>query len=468
MEYVQMTLDDWVEMKQKLKLELLGVKQSFVRIGYMLRKMDDQKLYEQDGYKTIAEFAKAEYGLEASTVSRFMSINREYSIDGYSERLRPEYADLGRSQLEEMLKLPESDREMIRSETSREDIRELKRFNKTEPGEENELAEVIEKFFEANPDTLNDLYQNGIDKGESAERLKEIVNPAGNKSFRKGIFFLMMYKDVIKVKKFGADPRDMPWEEFFEITRSIFDKDSSGGRTWSHHFGEAGKTEPEKNSEEKKPEKAVKNHASEKIKENPESKMPDRTSKDKNDAESAENENPAEEIEENAEQIREKPEQTKENVEETEENPEQTEEKTEQIEENAEPEEPKAVENHSEEPTEEAKEADSGSRQEEYVEKESENPIAPAQKTAERLEENGILDHPEIEEITKEEYDSVVHPERPFGTRKKYTDTLTEYGMAEYLAKSFRAQTGPQSVLSLIGWERWLTEKVDGKGRTIE
>lgn len=90
MEYVQMTLDDWVQMKQKLKQELLGVKQSFVRIGYALRQIDDQKLYEQDGYKSIAEFAQAEYGLGPSITSRFMSVNREYSIDGYSEQLRPE------------------------------------------------------------------------------------------------------------------------------------------------------------------------------------------------------------------------------------------------------------------------------------------------------------------------------------------------------------------------------------------
>ena len=92
MEYVQMTLNDWVEMKRKLRQELLGVKQSFVRIGYALRKIEDQKLYENDGYKSIAEFAKEEYGLEPSTTSRFMGINREYSIDGYSEQLRPEYA----------------------------------------------------------------------------------------------------------------------------------------------------------------------------------------------------------------------------------------------------------------------------------------------------------------------------------------------------------------------------------------
>ena len=54
MEYVQMTLNDWIEIKQKLKQELLGVKQSFVRIGYALRQIDDQKLYERDGYKSVA------------------------------------------------------------------------------------------------------------------------------------------------------------------------------------------------------------------------------------------------------------------------------------------------------------------------------------------------------------------------------------------------------------------------------
>lgn len=158
MEYVQMTLDDWVQMKQKLKQELLGVKQSFVRIGYALRQIDDQKLYEQDGYKSIAEFAQAEYGLGPSITSRFMSINREYSIDGYSEQLRPEYAELGRSQLEEMLKLPDTDRQMIQPETSREDIRELKRFNKTEPaaGVADDISQLVEKFYQLTREIFDD------------------------------------------------------------------------------------------------------------------------------------------------------------------------------------------------------------------------------------------------------------------------------------------------------------------------
>lgn len=211
MEYVQMTLSDWVQMKQKLKQELLGVKQSFVRIGYALRKIEDQRLYEQDGYKSIAEFAKAEYGLESSTISRFMSINREYSVDGYSEILRPEFADLGRSQLEEMLKLPDADRQMIQSETPREDIRNLKRFNKTEPeaGVADDIRELVEKFYEDNQDILNKVFSEPEFDEQSVKRFAEIVNPGGNRSYKKGLFFLMMYENRVAVKKFGDKPQDL-------------------------------------------------------------------------------------------------------------------------------------------------------------------------------------------------------------------------------------------------------------------
>lgn len=224
-EYTQMTLTEWVDMKQKLRQELLGVKQSFVRIGYALRKIDDQRLYEQDGYKSIAEFAKAEYGLENSTVSRFMSINREYSIDGYSERLRPEYLELGRSQLEEMLKLPDSDRQMIRPETPRDDIRELKRFNKEEPaaGEADDFRQLLIWFYQDNPEVLQAVIREA-EQGFTDKRLAELVNPSGNRSYRKGVFFLMMYEDKIAVKKFGSMPYDMTWGKFRWMTLELLEE----------------------------------------------------------------------------------------------------------------------------------------------------------------------------------------------------------------------------------------------------
>ena len=226
MEYTQITLNDWMEMKQKLKQELLGVKQSFVRIGYALRKIDDAKLYEQDGYKSVAEFAKAEYGLEGSTVSRFMSINREYSIDGYSERLKPEYADFNRSQLEEMLKLPEADREMITPDTARKEIRDIKKFNHAEPQEgiADDVTDLIRHFGKDNADTLKKLYQCGIADNlyENIDRLIEIVNPGGSRSYRKGLFFLMFHEDCLKYKKYGQTPQRMEYREFFERILDVF------------------------------------------------------------------------------------------------------------------------------------------------------------------------------------------------------------------------------------------------------
>ena len=256
MEYVQMTLNDWVEMKRKLRQELLGVKQSFVRIGYALRKIEDQKLYENDGYKSIAEFAKEEYGLEPSTTSRFMSINREYSIDGYSEQLRPEYADLGRSQLEEMLKLPESDRQMIQAETSRENIRDLKRFNKTEPeaGVADDLRQLVEKFYYDNPEILNEVFSNPEYDEQNIKHFAELVNPGGNRSYKKGLYFLMMYENRVVIKKFGTDPQDLTWWDFWQITRDIFGEAAAGPKTWQSYFGGNEDGETEQGGEESNPE----------------------------------------------------------------------------------------------------------------------------------------------------------------------------------------------------------------------
>lgn len=256
MEYTQITLNDWLEMKQKLKQELLGVKQSFVRIGYALRKIDDAKLYEQDGYKSVAEFAKAEYGLEGSTVSRFMSINREYSIDGYSERLKPEYADFNRSQLEEMLKLPEADREMVTPDTARKEIRDIKKFNQAEPQEgiADDVTELIRHFGEDNAETLEKLYQCGIADNlyDNINRLIEIVNPGGSRSYRKGLFFLMFHEDCLKYKKYGQTPQRMEYREFFERILDAFgdepEEEKMEGVTEVEH--EKTDSEPEREVEE--------------------------------------------------------------------------------------------------------------------------------------------------------------------------------------------------------------------------
>lgn len=253
MEYVQLTLDDWLNIKEKLRKELQGVSEGFIRIGYQLKKIKEQRLYENDGYHDINEFAKAEYGLHPSTVSRFIAINTKYSIDGNSERIRPEFVGLGSTKLAEMLTLPDSDMEMIRPETTKESIRELKRFNRDAPDEIPEevdmrstLETIVEGFFYNEPDLLNEIYGEALELPEMVDR----INPSGNRTFRTGLYFVSMFSETkgLKIKQFGQKPESITWAAF-AATMDIIFAGGSGERTWEEHYEEDAE-EPVEETEE--------------------------------------------------------------------------------------------------------------------------------------------------------------------------------------------------------------------------
>ena len=62
MEYMQLSLDDYIQCKNEIKNNLVTIVKSFVRIGWQLSRIDKSGAYKNDGYNSIAEFAKAEYG----------------------------------------------------------------------------------------------------------------------------------------------------------------------------------------------------------------------------------------------------------------------------------------------------------------------------------------------------------------------------------------------------------------------
>lgn len=267
-EYTQLTLDDWLAMKESLKQDLIGVQESFVRIGYTLRTIEEQELYKRDGYETITEFAKAEYGLSASTISRFININRKFSVAGYSDRLRPEFAQIGSSKLSEMLSLPDADLEMVRPEMPKADIRELKHFNKEEPVPEaaDSLEKLVWKFFEANAAIAKELEQSEAYADGEAEKMVEIVNPAGVKTFRAGLYYMAMYENDIQIKQFGQQPQKMSWAEFFTIAKKIFESAEWHQRTQEEEYPktepqEKGETKPIAPAQIKKPERPVNTEA---------------------------------------------------------------------------------------------------------------------------------------------------------------------------------------------------------------
>lgn len=236
MEYIQMTLTDWQNMKKEIERDLLNVKMAFVRIGYNLRQIEEQELYRQDGYNSIAEFAKAEYNLSASTVSRFMAINRRFSLNGNSQLLDARFTQYSSSALQEMLTLPDDDLDLITPETKRETIRDIKKFNAQQsdtedkqetqpeelPAEDSPLKGLIKEFFNQNPKLLDRLYQtDGFPDSNTAE-LREIVNPSGSRSIRNGFWIMVMNESDLKYKPFGGKAETLTWEEFMTETDRIY------------------------------------------------------------------------------------------------------------------------------------------------------------------------------------------------------------------------------------------------------
>lgn len=219
MDYIQMTLDDWLSIKKELEEELRGAAAGFVRIGYLLRKIEETQGYKQDGCDSLTEWAEQEYGLSASSVSRFMAINKKYSVDGYSEQLRIEYAKYGQAKLQEMLTLPEEDLQMVSPEMKRADIREIKAFERQAPQEE-----PAEQESDAPQWILEFIKQNGLERlahtrafeDRNIAQLIEEVNPTGTKTFRHKRTMVSMFADKIMVKEFPNAPERMEWEEFFE------------------------------------------------------------------------------------------------------------------------------------------------------------------------------------------------------------------------------------------------------------
>lgn len=237
-ELQQITMDEYLGLKNEIKTHITTIVKSFVRIGETLCKIDQARAYELDGYKSVAEMAKAEYGMTAGGVSRFMGVYRKYCTAG---QLNDGYENYSYAQLVEMMQLPEEDAELIRPETQRESIRELKRFNKdgendmhqlenwqnpTPEEEENKqiLGDLLEAMFklESQRDAFDRICA-AVRKGTSAEAFSELINPGGNRTVRSGRAMAFFYENEVKIKIWSRTvPVKLTYEDIMEAFREKF------------------------------------------------------------------------------------------------------------------------------------------------------------------------------------------------------------------------------------------------------
>lgn len=128
------TFNEW---ETELKTEITRAADSFVRIGYLLKVARDTDILQGSGYSNVVEYARAKYGLDKTQVSRFISINDRFGVEG-SPELQERYKDFGYSKLALMLQLPDEINEELSPDYSKSEINAIK----TELDEESKISDL--------------------------------------------------------------------------------------------------------------------------------------------------------------------------------------------------------------------------------------------------------------------------------------------------------------------------------------
>lgn len=264
------------EFKTALDTEMNKAAESFVKIGYLLKIARDTDILAESGYNSLTEFAQAEYNLDKSQVSRFIAINDNYSVDGYSDRLMTEYSGYGYSKLAMMLTLPAAVVSELTPSYSKSDIQALKEEVAAE-----EAISPMEVYLEGEKEELEDasllyqaMYQLFLENPELYEKpdadidtLMETLAPAGENIYTvriQGVGRIMVSCKEDRVNLVNIRTNNVEictWEQVTEEYTKLF-----GSCTWEERYGRPYPVKSEPAAEEPVHVEAVKEKKTKKTK----------------------------------------------------------------------------------------------------------------------------------------------------------------------------------------------------------
>lgn len=237
-------ITDFQEYKQALTEELQKSAEGFIRIGYLLRMAIETEVLSGSGYDNVYEFAAAEYGLDKSQVSRFMAINKKFSLGGYSDQIQPLFSGYGSSKLAVMLQLPDEIISELSPEFSKAEITAIKDEIKAElsqdaPSDLEVMAEhcipeydsmdlwqkAIYEYVQSHPEEYMRLYIAA--HGNRKEAMVETLAPAGEAMLFARV--AAIGKVSISVKQGtvavyairSGEAESKPWEEVEGFLRTL-------------------------------------------------------------------------------------------------------------------------------------------------------------------------------------------------------------------------------------------------------
>lgn len=283
------------EFRDELRGELQRTTESFVRIGYLLKVARDTDILKTSGYENLEDFARGEFDLDKTQVSRFIRINDRFSVGGNSDKLLTDYADFGVRKLGLMLTLPDEINEELSPEYTVDEINSIKKtydeeqavtpiedyMEQTEAKEENNTATLL-----AESDMLSALiYQIGRDEPELFVQMFEskdlcgdkdlfsVLAPGGESTHKvriKGVGALLMVctdKDVTITNMRTLAKKTCFWQDANNAFEGLIDTncptEGDAKAAWQQMYGEPYPEKPEvapvqqETKTEKKPSKVV-------------------------------------------------------------------------------------------------------------------------------------------------------------------------------------------------------------------
>ena len=285
-------LKNYSEYKAALDKQIKESAEGFVKIGYLLKLAKDTDILKDSQYSNVIEFAKAEYGIDKTMVSRFININDRFSENGNSPVLRTTYQGFGYAKLAIMLQLPDTLNEELTLEYSKREIQTLKEemdkektisdleiYAEGTDSEKTELEQIVYKICEENIEVYERIYKAVTHEQLTSNSVINIFAPAGDMIYsvrvqgagRKAASF-KQGEDVSVVSLRTSEKDTYNTQEVLNavvnmIARNIVDSKNDAKTVWQQIYGieypkkdevapvqQNGKT----NSESKKSEKKMK------------------------------------------------------------------------------------------------------------------------------------------------------------------------------------------------------------------
>lgn len=105
---------------------LVTAARAYVANGYYLRRIRDDRLYEEAGYKNFEEYVRAKYNKDKGWASKCIKVNQELSADGNSPILISNYQDYSVYQLVEIAYMTEEQREEADPDMTVQALKEIR------------------------------------------------------------------------------------------------------------------------------------------------------------------------------------------------------------------------------------------------------------------------------------------------------------------------------------------------------